>query len=339
MGDSTVILATDSSGSYSNGDSNESDSDCDSNESGSDSDSYESDSDSGSGPTTVHKTPVGVFLLYPPNISEFVRPTPAQTRPKVEIRKDLNITDVATGILQMWRKPIEELPIFGDLPRLASRVFIKDLRDEENLVSVPSLLNVYPSENEVTCHTILSVAQILDGPERASNFKEVLDRTKRTAKDGKLWMQEVYEVGTLKFALTPQTAGVNTRTFQLFKTIHQGIIMSLASQIKVIMFANTQAFTKDVRTADGWVISVKIRKTQIRVCHKRKEVSMLSGSSHFEFRWKIAVNLDFELTRVLNITTATKDFRPDPKMDPIFEKKLRDILASMNLQYQAPEDP
>ena len=122
------------------------------------------------------------------------RPPPVVVRPKAEIRKDININDITSGILQIWQKPIEDLPVFGDLPRLASRIFIRDLRDEENIVSVPSLLNVYPSENEVTCHAILSVAQILDGPEGANRFKEVLDRTKHTAKDGKLWMQEVYEV-------------------------------------------------------------------------------------------------------------------------------------------------
>lgn len=115
-------------------------------------------------------------------------------RPKVEIRKDLNIVDIATGILQMWNKPVSELPVFSDLPRLAARVFIKDVRDADNLVSVPSLLNVYPAENEVTCHTILSIARILDGGVCATALQEVLDRTKQTAKDGKLWMQEVYEV-------------------------------------------------------------------------------------------------------------------------------------------------
>jgi hypothetical protein len=68
------------------------------------------------------------------------------------------------------------------------------MRDKDNLVSVPSLMNVYPAENEVTCHAILSVAKILDDPECVRQFQEVLDRTKQTAKDGKLWMEEVYKV-------------------------------------------------------------------------------------------------------------------------------------------------
>lgn len=111
--------------------------------------------------------------------------------------------------------------------------------------------------------------------------------------------------------------------------------MSLASQIKVIMYSNTQAFTKDVRTPDGWIIIVKIRQNTISVSHKRKEVSMLSGASHFEFQWKISIDMDFELTKVLNISTSTKHFTPDPQMSPAFETKLRDILSSMNLQYEA----
>lgn len=127
--------------------------------------------------------------------------TPVAARPKVEIRKDLNIVDIATSILTMWQKPVQELPVFGDVPRLASRVFIKDLRDEDNIVNIPSLLNVYPSENEVTCHMILSVAKLLDSADSVGKFQEVLDRTKATAKDGKLWMEEVYEVQAQSLAM------------------------------------------------------------------------------------------------------------------------------------------
>jgi hypothetical protein len=113
--------------------------------------------------------------------------------------------------------------------------------------------------------------------------------------------------------------------------------MSLASQIKVIMFANTQAFTKDVRTPDGWRVAVTINTQHIKVTHTRKEVSMLSGASHFEFQWKITVTLDFALTTILKIATKTKNFTSDPNMNQQFAEKLRGILASMNLVYQPSE--
>lgn len=113
--------------------------------------------------------------------------------------------------------------------------------------------------------------------------------------------------------------------------------MSLASQIKVIMFANTQAFTKDVRTPDGWIVGVKISTKKIRVTHTRKEVSMLSGASHFEFQWKIAVTLDFALTSILRVETKTKNFIPDTNMNQQFAEKLKGILTSMNLVYEPSE--
>eukprot|EP01127_Copromyxa_protea_P001815 TRINITY_DN11725_c0_g1_i1.p1 TRINITY_DN11725_c0_g1~~TRINITY_DN11725_c0_g1_i1.p1 ORF type:complete len:337 (+),score=35.43 TRINITY_DN11725_c0_g1_i1:220-1230(+) len=243
-------------------------------------------------------------------------------RPRAEVRKEINMSDIVTTILQIWEKPIEQLPVFGDLPRLAARVFTNDLRDLDNIISVPSLLSVYPDEKDVTCHMIISIAKLLDTPAVVKNFQEVLDRTKQTAKDGKMWIQEVYEA-----------AGTNTKTFRLFKLIHQGVIMSLASQIKVVMLANTQAFTKDVRTPDGWVIVVKITREYIHVSHRRKESSMLPGTSHFEFQWKIGITLDTNLTKVLHISTSTKNFEPNPNMNPQFAEKLRVLLGSMNLEY------
>jgi len=169
---------------------------------------------------------------------------------------------------------------------------------------------------------ILSVASLLDNEKCVGDLREVLNRTKGTAKDGKIWMQEVYEA-----------AGTDTRTFLLFKMIHQGIIMSLASQIKVIMFATTKSFTKDVRTPDGWIVSVKVREKTIRVSHTRKEVSMLSGPLHFEFEWKISINLDFDLSHVINVSIQTKNFTPDSNMEKEQSEKLSVILQSMNLHH------
>lgn len=139
--------------------------------------------------------------------------------------------------------------------------------------------------------------------------------------DNALWMEEVFSV-----------IGVESKTTQLLKTVHQGIILPTASQLKVIMFSATNQITKDSRDANGWTISIKITDTEISTTHSRKEVSMLPGKDSFQFEWRLSVYLCQDFQSVTGISLKADNLICDPKFDENLQLKLRNSLEELGKQ-------
>lgn len=88
--------------------------------------------------------------------------------------------------------------------------------------------------------------------------------------------------------------------------------------------------SKDVRTANGWLIDIDIYEN-VRVKHMRREQSLdLWGdaTNHFEFEYEISATLDRDLTTVHTTWLRVNDVKLAETMDPVRRQELVAALGS-----------
>jgi len=233
---------------------------------------------------------------------------------KGAIRTQIDLNEIHSKVQASWMKPPAESHLFGDLPRLAARITLYISKDGGCTVIAPD--QTLPQTKQ-TCALLKAVVSALEPPNVVENATKILDSTEEPVDDGAIWMENVFKV-----------IGFESPTVQLLKTTHQGIIMSAASQLKVIMFSATNQITKDVRTLDGWQIEVHIGSSSPHTTHIRKEVSMLPGKDSFQFSWNLTVFLSEDLSSLPKVSLEASNLICDPQFNPLVKEKLESSLAS-----------
>jgi len=105
--------------------------------------------------------------------------------------------------------------------------------------------------------------------------------------------------------------------------------MPAATQLKVIMFSLTNQFTKDVRTADGWQITIKLDNQETLIQHNRREVAMNPGKDNFTFDWSLNVFLISDCSKVQKVSLSAQNLICDPNFDPVIRDKVRDSFLEI----------
>jgi len=236
-------------------------------------------------------------------------------RAKGAIRTALDIKEITGKVNASWSKSAQESCLFGDLPRIAPRVsFISTVPGHiHNIVPDPNFSN-----NQQTAILLKALVESLEKESVYTKVSEFLDKTTQTAADGALWMEEVFNI-----------IGLDSKTTNLAKSLHQGIIMPAATQLKVVMFSATNQITKDVRTNDGWQVLINLSPNQIIAKHTRKEVAMLPGKDHFQFQWNLILNFSESIDSISKISLSAENLTLDKNFDPTMAEKLKKCLADM----------
>ncbi|KAL6068590.1 hypothetical protein QOT17_008016 [Balamuthia mandrillaris] len=153
----------------------------------------------------------------------------------------------------------------------------------------------------------VSVAKELDPEEKMLDIERAFDDLDSVSHnlDSQLLMKDVVERARMQ----------DTRTCQVFKTIHQNIIFTGAYLIKTNI--TKTLMTKDVRTKDGWTVHVLITPSAVIVTHTRKETSLETNVAKpvdkFWFTWELQLHFERDMSKLraarLRITDLT--FTPD----------------------------
>jgi len=231
-------------------------------------------------------------------------------------RTQISLTDIFTKINASWSKPVDQTPLAGDFPRLASRVVIQDYRSGKNEEYIPCE-NETPKE--LVAKIMNRVCEIVENDKTiCEKFCAYIESVKDSSVDLVHWTEDLLEF-----------VGVESKTVAVCKTINQNIIMPVATQIKVIILSLTNGFTKDVRTADGWRIIIRFSDDEVICTHIKKEVSMATGPNSFEFEWHLNITLNSEVDKVEKIQLTLTGLNCNEEMPKEQKQRLTEALAQV----------
>jgi len=218
---------------------------------------------------------------------------------------------------RIWRRPIDETPVYKDLPRLAGRIEIESLpklSKKKPSRAIPSLrisqevdgqskmveacdkLQVIegepgnpgtpePSEPKVwrqVKKAILGVAIELEDADRLQEIRTGLDKFGSYTADMEIAVRELFE----------KVVGVDSKTARVFKAIHQNILFVGVFELKDKVAMGTM--TKDVRGPEGWRILVSFGQDSCSVTHTKREEALATApkSEQFWFEWQLHMTFD-----------------------------------------------
>jgi len=228
----------------------------------------------------------------------------------------INLNDIFTRINGSWNKPLHETPLAVDLPRLASRIVVQDVRGGKSE-------EYCPRENEQPRELLSNVMnRLCDMVENEKNVTEklriYLEKVKTNSGELRRWTDDLLE-----------EAGATSKTVAICKTIHQNIIGPVATQIKVIIFSLTDGFTKDVRTPDGWRIIIRFSDDNVTCTHIKREVSMATGDNAFEFEWHLTIRLSASVDKIEKVELLLTGLSCSEGMQKEKKQRLTDAMAQM----------
>lgn len=206
--------------------------------------------------------------------------------------------------------------------------------DEDVLWTAPTPDNEHKSGSEfslfLSSEIILHILQYVD-PELYSTLGEKL-RTETFPPIIKQAESEGTELEPLVVQMIESLGQCNT--VKVLKTINQDFVGHCAYELK--LHITTNFLTKDVRTAEGWRIIVKIVKDEeVMVTHTRREQSVdMPGQerNHWEFEWSIKMKFDYGMKEMNFADLRVTDLFLSPSMDVDLEKKVKSELTGGVLQ-------
>ena len=227
------------------------------------------------------------------------------------------------------------MPVAKDLPRLARRVQIIGANEEDVLWTTPTNENEHSKSSSefsvfLSSEIILHILQYVD-PEIYAKIGERLR--------GEVYPPIIKQAESEGTELEPLVSQMieslgECNTLKVLKTINQDFIGHCAYELK--LHITTNFLTKDVRTAEGWRIIVKIVKNEeVMVTHTRREQSVdLPGQdrNHWEFEWSIKMKFDYKMSEMNFADLRVTDLFLSPSMDVDLEKKVKSELTGGVLQ-------
>jgi len=215
----------------------------------------------------------------------------------------------------MWCKPLENLPVYKDLPRLGGRIVIesyvaKKSKKPSRRVSTLRLcspieeldervdkLEVVKDEQSTADPTvsktwrqikkaILGVAANVEDEERYLSIAIGLEQFGSYSGELELEMRKLFET----------VIGVDSKTSKVFKVIHQNTLFVGCLELKTKIPMHT--LTKDVRGPEGWKILISFTRDTCTIAHIKREESLATApdTEKFWFEWRLHMTFDKEMT-------------------------------------------
>ena len=237
--------------------------------------------------------------------------------------------EILPAMLSMWKdKTIHELPVAKDLPRLARRIVLLDETDNLIHESVAASLDEDTSLKrsiELTSELIIALTDVLEGEEKANAIKEKLNAIVEEATE----TSEAEQLVKRMFDVLGDES--NSITIRALKTVHQDIVGHCTFQLK--QHITSRFMTKDVRTPEGWRISLRIAPDHFQVSHTRREQSIDPGgdkTNHWEFEWELRLLFDPQVTEMRVAQLRVTDLFLSQTIDPQLEESIKhDLLGEV----------
>jgi len=236
--------------------------------------------------------------------------------------------EILPAMVAMWKdKPIDELPVAKDLPRLVRRVVIVD-EHENILYDSPSASTDEDTSLkrsiELTSSMILALVEALEGKNRSQallpEFQKIVDSASETSEAELLVRDLIHLCGEDE---------TQSSTIRALKTVHQDIVGHCTFQLK--QHITTRFMTKDVRTPEGWRILIRATATMFQVSHTRREQSIDTGgdrTNHWEFEWELRMMFDSQVKEMKHAQLRVTDLFLSQTIDPQLEEDIKhDLLG------------
>jgi hypothetical protein len=243
---------------------------------------------------------------------------------------------------EMWSRPLAQLPVYKDLPRLVGRISINEsaqhqpgsllTRNDKGVALMladerwgecklePVSLSVFDKVSA----TALRLVTVLEPETAATARKRVQGITTAVVggSDMELAMPSLFDA-----------IGPDSKTARVLKCVHQGLVLTALSRLRTKI--PQLPMTKDVRTPDGWRIQVRANKRYIQVAHIRREQSIDAfgdTSQHFDFAWELCLTFDTDMKELnaAHLKVLSRGVGKDTRQS--FVHRLdRTILADMRV--------
>jgi len=125
--------------------------------------------------------------------------------------------------------------------------------------------------------------------------------------------------------------GEDSKTARVFKAIHQNIIFIAVFQLKTKV--PMTAMTRDVRTREGWRISVVFHNNVVVVSHRRREQSLATAppDEQYWFEWELRMMFDQDMKNMESSILKITDLGFDSKISAKKQHEIKVALSSGNL--------
>eukprot|EP01128_Nolandella_sp_AFSM9_P011283 TRINITY_DN7_c14_g1_i1.p1 TRINITY_DN7_c14_g1~~TRINITY_DN7_c14_g1_i1.p1 ORF type:complete len:302 (-),score=62.35 TRINITY_DN7_c14_g1_i1:28-933(-) len=195
----------------------------------------------------------------------------------------IKLSEVNSKVKAKIATPLSKLPVFIDLPRLATRTSVCGI--------------ALSSKKQLASRELLVRAcEMVEGKERSALLSTFLESKEATAAEDRLWMEAAFE----------EVIGTDSPTARVLKCVNQSVIMPAATEIKLYMYHMTGKPSKDSREKDGWRVTIAKRGEGYQVTHSREEVAF---DESFKFSWKLKIELGEKgLVRGVNLKTEEAVF-------------------------------
>jgi len=171
-----------------------------------------------------------------------------------------------------------------------------DIPEVRNMVAMKEVAKV-----------IMGVAQRLEESQKVKELKDYIQQIllKENFSDLEFEVADIFE-----------KLGVESKTAKLFQAIHQNIIFAAVFQLKVKVPNLT--LTRDVRTREGWRISVVFSNNIVTVIHRRREQSLATAPSdeQFWFEWELRILFDQQMTKLHSAMLRITDLGFSENINP-----------------------
>jgi len=127
------------------------------------------------------------------------------------------------------------------------------------------------------------------------------------------------------------TIGENSKIAKVLKVIHQNIIFTAVFQLKSKVPMTTM--TRDVRTKEGWRVTVCFSNNVVTVSHRRREQSLATAASdkQYWFEWELRMMFDKDLNEMESAILKITDLQFGENISPRKREEIKKALSAGNL--------
>eukprot|EP01119_Soliformovum_irregulare_P023999 TRINITY_DN850_c0_g1_i1.p1 TRINITY_DN850_c0_g1~~TRINITY_DN850_c0_g1_i1.p1 ORF type:complete len:436 (+),score=55.98 TRINITY_DN850_c0_g1_i1:100-1407(+) len=226
-----------------------------------------------------------------------------------------------------WAKPLSDLPVHIDLPRLVHGV---NLYQNGVLVWPPDTIDDSELEEEkrerLVIYFLAMLATILETPELADT---ILERSEEFFDSPNIDVSRRLQKFLLEIINDyPRICGV-------LKTVNQSIVSGAVLQLKY-RIGNKFPY-QDVNRA--WTVDIHINSCHVTITHNKWERSTTENS--FRFRWRLNLEFDANLEVMEDVNLSIVNISYGIADDPVRKNAVRremDYIISNEAVISSPED-
>jgi hypothetical protein len=242
------------------------------------------------------------------------------------------------SLREMLEKPLANLPTFIDIGRLSRRidVFIIEEAQAEEAQVVDSPRDTIVETNEKShahslSRVVKKVMMHLEPVEQHERLLQALDEFVVKSGDSLDLQNHVRELF--------HSFDDNCRTVRIFKMINQAALSLAVTALKVGVASQPSSIppegrmTKDVRTPDGWRISIILGQNEICISHIRKEQTLGPPFSpdHWEVKWKLDMHFSSSMRKLEYANISIVKMMFGPNIPPAMKTELERLYKSFDV--------